>query len=584
MATRSGSDWRQLWSLAINKAVRSHLPGRWDVVGLFVQTTPTRLVIAPQDVRTADPTVATDIYAGLFTFAGHAVDVGGNSPFLVVPPSDDWARALHGFSWLRHLRASESTLSRSNARALVDEWLRLSTKLPEIAWDDTVTARRLLSWLSQSPLILEDCDHAFYQRFLKGIGRHVHQLRKALPRSAEGVTRMRMIMALTAAASAIADQPRLARWATRALDSEIETQVLTDGGHISRHPGVILDLLVDLLPIRQALSVRGITPSATLGEAIDRMMPMLRFFRHGDGAFALFNGMGPTHTDLIATVLAYDDSRGTAPGNARHSGYQRITAGSTVVLMDTGTPPPLRYAKTAHAGCLSFELSDRTNRIVVNCGMPVGGRAAWRDLARSTAAHSTLTVADTSSARILPDSGLGARLGPLLHAGPRTVGVVREDEETQISVIANHDGYAAKFGLVHERTIVVGADGRIVMGRDRLEPARTGASEREPFAIRFHLHPLVRANRSQSGQSVLIVCEDRSAWRFSAEDVEPELEESVFLAGAHGMRRTLQIVLYGRVAGLTTVTWQFEKEADAERTRGRRRAGEGEADDELLLL
>ena len=35
-------------------------------------------------------------------------------------------------------------------------------------------------------------------------------------------------------------------------------------------------------------------PPPALLNAIDRMMPMLRFFRHGDGNFALFNGMGPT--------------------------------------------------------------------------------------------------------------------------------------------------------------------------------------------------------------------------------------------------------------------------------------------------
>ena len=57
------------------------------------------------------------------------------------------------------------------------------------------------------------------------------------------------------------------------------------------------------------------------------MMPMLRFFRHGDGTFALFNGMGPTPPDLLATMLAYDDARGTPVANAPHSGYQRIEAG-----------------------------------------------------------------------------------------------------------------------------------------------------------------------------------------------------------------------------------------------------------------
>ena len=39
------------------------------------------------------------------------------------------------------------------------------------------------------------------------------------------------------------------------------------------------------------------------------MMPMLRFFRQGDGSFTHFNGVGDTATDQLATVLAYDDTR-----------------------------------------------------------------------------------------------------------------------------------------------------------------------------------------------------------------------------------------------------------------------------------
>ena len=65
-----------------------------------------------------------------------------------------------------------------------------------------------------------------------------------------------------------------------------------DGGHISRNPGVIIDLLLDLLPLKQAFTGRNIAPPPQLLNAIDRMMPMLRFFRHDDGNFALFNGMG----------------------------------------------------------------------------------------------------------------------------------------------------------------------------------------------------------------------------------------------------------------------------------------------------
>jgi len=45
--------------------------------------------------------------------------------------------------------------------------------------------------------------------------------------------------------------------------------------------------------------------------------------------------MGPTPTDQVTTILAYDDARGTPVANAPHSGYQRIESSGTLILMDT---------------------------------------------------------------------------------------------------------------------------------------------------------------------------------------------------------------------------------------------------------
>ena len=82
----------------------------------------------------------------------------------------------------------------------------------------------------------------------------------------------------------------------RRLIEELRKQILPDGGHISRNPGALIELLADLLPLRQLFSARELQPPQALNNAIDRMMPMLRFFRHADGNFAQFNGMGPTRS------------------------------------------------------------------------------------------------------------------------------------------------------------------------------------------------------------------------------------------------------------------------------------------------
>src|SRR6201996_5837190 len=120
-------------------------PGRTD-----------RLIIAPHDLRTADATRAAEIYAGRFVFAGKIVTCHGRSIFDLEPPSEDWEVSLLGFGWLRHLRAADTALTRANARALVDDWISHPNHGRPIARRADVLSRRVISLLSQAPLVLGD--------------------------------------------------------------------------------------------------------------------------------------------------------------------------------------------------------------------------------------------------------------------------------------------------------------------------------------------------------------------------------------------------------------------------------------------
>jgi uncharacterized heparinase superfamily protein len=311
-------------------------------------------------------------------------------------------------------------------------------------------------------------------------------------------------------------------------------------------------------------TARNLVPPPALLNAIDRMMPMLRFFRHGDGNFALFNGMGPTPTDLLTTVLAYDDARGAPLANAPHSGYQRLESAGTLVLMDAGRPPPMAVSQEAHAGCLSFELSTKQNRIVVNCGLPVAGREGWRQVARTTAAHSTVTFNDTSSCRFIEAGPIKRMLyGTPMIAGPREVAVAREELADAVILRTSHDGYADIFNVIHQRVLMLAADGRRLDGEDLFTPARGALipADRDQFAVRFHLHPSVKANRLADGHSAMLAMPNREVWTFSAYEDRVDVEESVYLAGPDGPRRTVQLVIYGRARNTMRVQWTFAPHA-----------------------
>jgi uncharacterized heparinase superfamily protein len=536
-----------------------------------------RLLIAPQDLRTADATRAAEIYAGRFSFGGKVVICDARSPFEVTAPSDDWAEALHGFGWLRHLRAADSAITRANARALVDEWISLRGSGNAVAWRPEVVARRILSWISQAPLVLDDSDVRFYRRFMRSLSRQVRQLRHTAPNARDGVPRLQAMIALMYATLCMANQARHIKHAVKRLGDELDRQILPDGGHVSRNPGALIEILIDLLPMRQVFTARNMPPPAALLNAVDRMMPMLRFFRHGDGNFALFNGMGPTRTDLLTTVLAYDDARGTPVSNAAHSGYQRLEAAGTVVIMDTGRPPPLEVSQEAGAGCLSFELSAKQYRIVVNCGLPGTGRDNWRQVARGTAAHSTAIFNDVSSCRFVDRGAIRRMLqGTPIVGGPRIVEVARDEREGGTLLRASHDGYADIFGVIHERALMLSADGSRLDGEELFTPARGEEipTSVDSFALRFHLHPSVKASRLQDSHGAMLMLPNKEVWTFSAFEDRIELEESVYLAGTDGPRRTTQLVIYGRARTVARVQWAFALLAASPLSAGRRARGE----------
>ncbi len=271
-------------------------------------------------------------------------------------------------------------------------------------------------------------------------------------------------------------------------------------------------------------------------------------------------------------MLAYDDARGAPLSNAPHSGYQRVEAGATALLMDTGRPPPLALSQEAHAGCLAFELSWKQQRLVVNCGLPAVNKDTWRQVARATAAHSTVTFNDASSCRFFESRHLRRLLfGVPIVAGPRNVPVTHDDTPDGTRLTASHDGYAAAFAVIHHRALRLSPDGRTLDGEDSFTSS-TGdtlpVDKGDEFAVRFHLHPSIKANRLSDGRGVILLLPDREVWTFTSHaEGGARIEESVFLSGPDGPRRTVQIVIYGHGRSEPAVRWSFRHTPPAPGTR-----------------
>jgi uncharacterized heparinase superfamily protein len=292
--------------------------------------------------------------------------------------------------------------------------------------------------------------------------------------------------------------------------------------------------------------------SETLQHSIDRMTPALRFFRHGDGGLALFNGSSEEDAALVDTVLAQADARGRPLKSAPHTGFERLIAGRTLVLMDSGAPPPHGLDTHAHAGTLSMEVSVGKERMIVNCGRHPVGTGPWRAALAATAAHSTATLAETNSSEVLEAGGLGRR--------PTHVGSERQESDGAVLVVATHNGYARNHNFLHRRRVYLADNGEDLRGEDTLEPVIGATPGSQPFTLRFHLHPSVQAGFLSNG-GVQLLLPSGAEWRLRATGGDAMLEESIYLGGGDEPVRTTQVVIHGHTGpDGTTVKWALRRE------------------------
>ena len=505
------------------------------------------LVAHGADPWPGDADRANALFQGRYRFGGSEVQLFNQPPWGIEAPSPQWAAEAAAFAWLRDFRADGGEAARKGARGLAASWIDACGEWQPLAWRPDVLGRRVLAWCSHAEFLLHGADPAFRRAFVASLARQARHLGHAWDLAAPGAGRIAALSGLLVAQACFGWTGRLAQALSGHMEAELREQVLGDGCHVSRNPSVHLAVLRDLAWLKTALGAAGAPEPFAVQAAIDHMGPMLAFFRHGDGLLALFQGGTEQDRAIVTETLAALPGKVRPRSAAPQGHYERLHAGPSLVLLDVGAPPPDPYAGNAHAGTLAFEFSIGRERLIVNCGHRNAGN--WYDASRATAAHSTLTLADTNSAG-LRRGGIGGR--------PRRVTAHRqEDDEGNLWLDAEHDGYIKRFGMVHRRRVYLAAGGTMLRGEDSLEgPGVEGGGP--AFELRFHLHPDVQASLVADG--ALLRLPGGIGWRFRAAGGALGLTESVYLGRPGEMRRAEQLVVAGVGAqNGAMIKWAFAR-------------------------
>lgn len=512
---------------------------------------PSALAARPRDLRTGDPERGRDILNGVFLLAGQELAVEpGTSPWRGASPSRRFAKRLHEFVWLRHLAALDTEEASETALRLWDDWVEIFDGGNVFSWSPDIAGPRLMNWLAASSMLFEDPDPvARSARFAVLAGQAEHVAR-CCGEAEAGRARFAARAAAALGAICLAWPPARRDRLLAELAAEADEQILSDGGHVSRCPESALECLLDLSLVEDALGQRGLDMPVRIIRVLSRLTPAIRFFRHGDGGLAAFNGGGEGDAETIESALARDEAGGGKVfSSAPASVFLRGEAGRSLLIFDGGGCPPPSFTSEAHAGALSFEFSHAGQRLIVNCGWAPNQPANWRAPVRATAAHSTLVAEETSSARLARGRLARRLLGARFASGASSLESRMRAEEQGRWMEAAHDGYRAAFGLVHRRRLYLSSSGDDLRGEDLLfRPAdarEPPPAESVKYAIRFHLYPGLRVSLSRDETSALIAPPHGPGWRLRTDRGPLRLERSAYLAAGAPPRRSEQLVIYG---------------------------------------
>ena len=518
---------------------------------------PLRLVAVPRDHVIGDRTRGDALLAGRLIIGSATINLA-EVDCAALGSTTPLAREIQGFGWLRDLAASASREKGARlAEAIAGRWLIAHGAKVDEAWAPELWGQRILHWTAYAPYILSSRDAGYRSALLNTLARGARHLDGHADKAAPGLPRITAWAGVvTAALTLQGGMAKLTRGES-GLMRALSAAQYEDGGLMSRSPQEQM-LLVDRLGLVRAayFAAKQTLPDA-LENAAAAALAALHGVTMGDGALSSWQGGNPGDAQRLAALIEGCGLRARPLRAARGWGYQRMSALGTVVVLDAAPPPPPRMAAAGCASTLAIEISDGAQRLVVNCGgpgaLPTDLPRELIDALRTTAAHSTLTMDDTNSTAILPDGSLGK--------GVTDVVIDRGEDNDSSRLEASHDGYLKGFGLIHQRRLSLGNDGKEVRGEDILTAkGRRKIRESAPYAIRFHLAPGIEPTVTADGMGAILRSPGAPAWNFRCRGAMIMIEESLSIDLRGRPMPTLQLVVIGEVSGGGgEVAWQFRR-------------------------
>jgi len=459
------------------------------------------------------PTSTSDFNEFTFLSESHRLsDVGWKSENI----SKLWSYNLHYFDYI-HSQSDWNESKKKKIREIMQQWVDENPFGKGTGWEPYPASLRIVNWvkwhLNVEPLSQKTGLSLWNQLRWLSDRPEIHLLGNHLFANAKA-------MIIGSALFEGEESMRIQNQGLKILKKQLIEQFLADGGHFERSPmyhALAVEDLLDLYILNKNFSTGF--PKAEIKEKIKKGIQWLSLMSYGNGEFPHFNdcanSIAPTLSQLEKMAksagiqsaqpeneegmnrLMDEHSNGLKERDVnllkdegvthlKESGFVIAKRERSKLIADVGDIGPAYQPGHAHAESLSFELSVRGHRVIVNSGTSLYGVSAERLRQRSTSAHSTVEIDGQNSSEVWSGFRVAER------AKVQQVQIDDPDLAAPIVISASHDGYQRLPGKnIHRRTWKLDANSLTI--HDQISGKFSKA------VSRLYIHPDFACHSSENG-------------------------------------------------------------------------------------
>ena len=432
-------------------------------------------------------------------------------------------KQMHNFFWLSLI---DRKTDNAKLKKIIYIWMLKNSKYKKKIWETSTLSARIISWILNVDIILNNSTFDFKKNFLSSIISQTNHLKKNIIFENDLTKKIEILTAIILTGLVFKEYNENFNIGIKELEILVKDCFDKDGFPLSRNPSDLVFFLRYFIFCREIIKDSQKYIPEFLDDIIEKNINCIYYIKTPNNQLPLFNGA--TLNDLNQIEKYLEEYKSNKKNN-RVGGLHKIKHKNHFLIIDTDKPPKKKFSKSYQSGPLSFEYFLDGIKIITNSGFGINISKKAELLSRLTACQSTLNINETSVTKFEKNEIINKVFGNSIQDSFRSFDFFTKDEDGLLGCSASNNGYEKRFGCTHKREIFIEKKDNFLKGTDYIFKIRDGYPIRYDF--RFHINPELNVVKTMSGNSALIQISKNKSLIFTISDGNIEIEKSIFLGG-----------------------------------------------------